>query len=284
MDNAAGSAQFKEQPWPRVRELVTDALTAGHRAHLAHGFVEFDVSRPMARIEKYKPLVPGGVSFTAYLVYCLGHALDAHKALHAYRRGRNKLVVFDDVDVNTLLEKRKPDGSLVPVTYIVRAANRKSLAEVNHELRQASASDLYNDEGVRRRRKLMRLPRTLRAALWWRMLRDPARLKREMGTAGLSNVGSFIAARPSWGVASSFLTCTLTIGGRYQRVYWADGHAEPRATLSVTITVNHDVVDGAPAARFAETFGRLLESGAGLDDGFLTQATELSGVSHALAH
>ena len=37
----------------------------------------------------------------------------------------------------------------MPVTYIVRAANRKSLAEVNHELRQASAGDLYNDAGVR---------------------------------------------------------------------------------------------------------------------------------------
>ena len=177
----------------------------------------------MARIEEYKPLVPCGVSFTAYLVYCLGHALDEHKSLHAYRRGRKKLVVFDEADVNTLLEKRKPDGSMVPVTYIVRAANRKSLAEVNHELRQASASDLYNDEGVRRRRKLMRLPRTVRAALWHR-------------------------------------------------------------TLSVTITVNHDVVDGAPGARFAETFGRLLEGGAGLDDGFLAEATQLSGVCHALAH
>jgi hypothetical protein len=42
-------------------------------------------------------------------------------------------------------------------------------------------------------------------------------------------------------------------------------------------------VDGAPAARFAETFGRLLEGGAGLDDGFLAEATELSGVLHALA-
>jgi hypothetical protein len=200
MDDATSGA-FQELPWPRVRELV-----------------------------------PGGVSFTAYLVYCLGRALDEHKALHAYRHGRKKLVVFDDVDVNTLLEKRKPDGSLVPVTYIVRAANRKSLAEVNHELRQASASDLHNDEGVRRRRKLMRLPRVVRAALWWRMLRDPARLKREMGTAGLSDVGSLIAARPSWGVASSFLT------------------------------------------------GRLLEGGAGLGDGFLAEATELSGAGHALAH
>ena len=80
MHDAAG-ATFQELPWPRVRELVTDALTAGHRAHLAHGFVEFDVSRPMARIEEYKPLVPGGVSFTAYLVYCLGRALDEHKTL-----------------------------------------------------------------------------------------------------------------------------------------------------------------------------------------------------------
>ncbi len=48
-----------------------------------------------------------------------------------------------------------------------------------------------------------------------------------MGVMEISHraTGSFMAARPCWGVASSFLTCTLTVGGRYQRVYWADGHA-----------------------------------------------------------
>jgi pyruvate/2-oxoglutarate dehydrogenase complex dihydrolipoamide acyltransferase (E2) component len=271
---------FQELPWPRIRELVVDALTIGHRVHMAHGMVELDVSRPMALIEKYSPQVPDGLSFTAFLAYCLAHAVDQHKMLHAYRKGNGRLVVFDDVDVNTLLEKRKPDGSMIPVIYVVRGASRKSLAQINHEMRQASRSDLYDDEGVRRRRRILLLPRTLRRLIWWWMRRDPARLKQQWGTVGLSNVGPFISSRPSWGISITFLTCVLIVGGMFDKVYWVDGAAQPRKTLSVTITVNHDIVDGAPGARFGETLAQLIEGAAGLDDEFLSEALTLSGVEH----
>jgi len=274
---------YQEVPWPRIRELVTDALATGHRAHLAHALAEVDVTRAAAEIERRKAELPGGVSFTAYIVYCLGHAVGEHPMLHAYRKGRKKLVIFDDVDVNTLIEKRKPDGAMVPVPYIVRGANRKSLAAINHELRQAVGSDMHDDRGVRQRRRIMRLPRAARALLWRWTLRDPARLKQQWGTVAVSNVGSCMLPRPFWGISSSFLTCTLTIGGRYDRVAWADGRPEPRKTLSVTLTVDHDIVDGAPAARFGQTLIRMLEEGAGLDDEFAAEAARLSGVAHAVA-
>jgi pyruvate/2-oxoglutarate dehydrogenase complex dihydrolipoamide acyltransferase (E2) component len=267
----------QELPWPRIRELVVDALTIGHQIHMAHGLVELDISRPTALIEEYKPRLPDGLSFTAFMVYCLAHAIDQHKMLHAYRKGRRKLVIFDDVDVNTLLEKRKPDGSMVPVFYVVRAANTKSLAQINHEMREASRTDLYDDAGVRRRRQILRLPRIARHLVWWWLRRDPARLKQQWGTTAVSNVGSFISPRPSWGISISFLTCVLIIGGMFDKVYWVNDGAQPRKTLSATITVNHDVVDGAPGARFGETLAQLIEGGAGLDDDFLAEALALSG-------
>jgi pyruvate/2-oxoglutarate dehydrogenase complex dihydrolipoamide acyltransferase (E2) component len=276
MDNP----HYEELPWPRIRELVVDAMTVGHRAHMAHGIGELDISRASALIEQYKSKLPSGVSFTAFLVYCLGHAIDEHKMLHAYRKGRRRLIVFDDVDVNTLLEKRKPDGSMIPVFYIVRGANHKSLAQINHEMREASRSDLYDDPGVRRRRQILRLPRALRHLIWWWLRRDPARFKQQWGTVGLSNVGSFISPRPSWGISISFLTCALIVGGMFDKVYWVNGGAEPRKTLSVTITVNHDIIDGAPGARFTETLAQLIEGAAGLDDNFLEEAMALRGIKH----
>jgi pyruvate/2-oxoglutarate dehydrogenase complex dihydrolipoamide acyltransferase (E2) component len=66
-------------------------------------------------------------------------------------------------------------------------------------------------------------------------------------------------------------------------VRWIDGRPEPRVTQSVTVTIDHDVVDGAPAARFGQTLIRLLEDGAGLDDSFAAEAARLSGVRHAVA-
>jgi hypothetical protein len=58
MENRAAT----EVPWPRIRELVVDALTLGHQVHMAHGLVELDISRPLALIDEYKPQLPDGLS------------------------------------------------------------------------------------------------------------------------------------------------------------------------------------------------------------------------------
>lgn len=274
-------SSFQEVPWPPIRELVVDYLTVGSAVRAAHGMMEVDVSRPLALIDQYKSQVSEGVSFTAYLAYCFARAIDQHKIMHAYRKGRKRLIIFNEVDVNTLLEKQKPDGTFVPVAYIIRAANLKSFAQINHELREASRSDLRNDEGVRRRAQLLRLPTFIRRFLFRQVVRNPMLLKQQWGTVGLSNVGSFISPRPSWGISISFMTCVLIVGGMFDKVYWNNGQVEPRKTMTITVSVNHDIIDGGPGVRFGDTFARILEGAEGLGKDFLTEAQLLSGNSHA---
>jgi pyruvate/2-oxoglutarate dehydrogenase complex dihydrolipoamide acyltransferase (E2) component len=43
-----------------------------------------------------------------------------------------------------------------------------------------------------------------------------------------------------------------------------DEHIEVREYLSLTITVDHEVIDGAPAARFAARLKELIETGSGI--------------------
>jgi pyruvate/2-oxoglutarate dehydrogenase complex dihydrolipoamide acyltransferase (E2) component len=45
-----------------------------------------------------------------------------------------------------------------------------------------------------------------------------------------------------------------------------DGNIAIREYLSLTISLNHELIDGAPAARFTERVKELIESGYGLDD------------------
>jgi hypothetical protein len=63
-----------------------------------------------------------------------------------------------------------------------------------------------------------------------------------------------------------------------------DGRVVGREYLSLTISVDHEVVDGAPAARFTRRLNELIESGYGLD-GIVVEQTpqpqETSHVSHA---
>jgi pyruvate/2-oxoglutarate dehydrogenase complex dihydrolipoamide acyltransferase (E2) component len=45
-----------------------------------------------------------------------------------------------------------------------------------------------------------------------------------------------------------------------------DGRIEIREYLCMTLCFDHDVVDGAPAARFTARFKELVESGYGLEE------------------
>lgn len=68
-----------------------------------------------------------------------------------------------------------------------------------------------------------------------------------------------------WAVSPTNYTLQLTIGGIETKPRYVDGTLEPRELCSVTVSFDHDVVDGAPAARFVQSLAELVESAHGLD-------------------
>ena len=55
------------------------------------------------------------------------------------------------------------------------------------------------------------------------------------------------------------LTLMVTVGSIGWRPTWVDGDARQAETLALTLSFDHTVVDGAPAARFATRLRALLE-------------------------
>lgn len=76
---------------------------------------------------------------------------------------------------------------------------------------------------------------------------------------GVSSVGMFGAG---WGIPLSPMTLMVTIGGPCNRAVLAGERVEDREYLPVTLSVDHAVIDGAPAARFATTFRHVFETAA----------------------
>ncbi|WP_379762532.1 2-oxo acid dehydrogenase subunit E2 [Halorubellus litoreus] len=70
--------------------------------------------------------------------------------------------------------------------------------------------------------------------------------------------------RGGWAVTPSNYTVQVAVGGVAEKPRYVDGELEPRDVLSLTVTVDHDVVDGADAARFADRFVELVEDAHGL--------------------
>jgi hypothetical protein len=90
----------------------------------------------------------------------------------------------------------------------------------------------------------------------------PREWKKRWGTVTLSAVG-MEGKGAGWGIPpSSPSVCWITVGGIGQKR--EDVGGEIRDYLSLTVSVDHNMVDGAPAARFTERFKELIESGYGL--------------------
>ena len=56
----------------------------------------------------------------------------------------------------------------------------------------------------------------------------------------------------------------ITVGGIATKPRYVDGGLQARELLDLTISVDHEVVDGAPAARFARRLAELIEQADGL--------------------
>ena len=96
--------------------------------------------------------------------------------------------------------------------------------------------------------------------------RYPEVWKKNWGTVTLSAVGMF-GKGPGWGIPpSSPSLCWITVGGIGQKREDVDGQIALREYLSLTVSVDHNMIDGGPAARFAERLKELIESAYGLID------------------
>jgi pyruvate/2-oxoglutarate dehydrogenase complex dihydrolipoamide acyltransferase (E2) component len=61
-------------------------------------------------------------------------------------------------------------------------------------------------------------------------------------------------------------TLDVALGGIAEKPGVIDGRIEIREYLCLTLCFDHDIIDGAPAARFTQRFKELIESGYGLVD------------------
>lgn len=256
---SAGGKKHQTLPFPTWRNMAADLCDLGQQQNTIHGFVEVDVTVPHARLREHKARTGESLSFTGYVTHCLAQAVVHDRQVQALRQGR-KLVIFDDVDV-TLMVEGEDGGRKVVVNHIVRQAHLKSVRQIHDEIRAAQAGV---KETVRRLSPLtffLSLPRFVRSRIF-QLIRNRAALWAGLGgTVSITAVGMFGSGRAGWGLPISPAPLMLTVGGIAQKPAVVDGRIEPREILCLTISLDHDIVDGAPAARFISRLTELLETG-----------------------
>jgi pyruvate/2-oxoglutarate dehydrogenase complex dihydrolipoamide acyltransferase (E2) component len=255
-------------PYTKTRRFMREAIRSTHHKPMMHGLLEVDVTKARAYLRDAKANTGESPSFTAFVIACLGRAVDEHKEVHALWKGDRHLVLFGDVDVLTWIEQEIA-GQPVVLPCIVRAANRKSFRQIHEEIRAAQVKDPAKiDVGGARASQL--LPAWLfrpyfalitRIGKWF-----PLEWKKAWGTVTITAVG-MVGKGAGWGIPpSSPSICWITVGGIGRKWEMVDGQLATRDYLSLTVSFDHNMIDGAPAARFTERFKELIENGYGLID------------------
>jgi 2-oxoacid dehydrogenases acyltransferase (catalytic domain) len=250
-------------PYPRLRNFLQDTLAEGKRKHIAHIMLEADIGGIKEQLAERRLRGQAPVSMTSYIAKSFACAIEVDKRVQAYRLGKSRLVVFDDVDFTFMIE-REWEGEPIPVFYIVRAAQQKSASEIHRELQAARQTPLGIDGPMNAlEMQFFLLPRFLRKAVWFVIRRNPYWFKDVAGTAAVTSMGMHTSGAAA-GIPITPMTLTLTIGTIEKKPALHDGQLIERDVVHLVLSVDHDVVDGAPLMRFAERFKQLLRDGTAL--------------------
>jgi pyruvate/2-oxoglutarate dehydrogenase complex dihydrolipoamide acyltransferase (E2) component len=246
--------------FPRVREIVIDVMVPAEKKHMIHVLFEADVTDVRKYRERKK--IEGVVvpSLTAFIIKCVADAAMTNKRIAALRFASRKLAIFDDMHVSCNVEK-EIDGQSQPMGTVIRQANRKTVNEIHDEIHS------YADEGYKKQigqmKFIAKIPRFLRAIFISLMLNNPNMITKRGFNIIVTSMGMF-GAGGGHVIPYQHASLCISVGGITKKPGMVDDQVEPREYLSITATFDHDITDGAPAARFAQLLKDYIERGHGL--------------------
>ena len=256
---------YRTIPFTTNRRMVAASAAVGREQNNIQTLIEVDISKPRRLMHKYQQLTGERLSLTAYIVTTLAQAITEYPHLNSIRKG-GKLFLFDNVSIGVLVE-RELDGALVPDNLGIRAAQSKTYRQIHEEIRGAQGHADDGLGGISGVTWLRFIPSFL-FRTFVRLASRNIQMIERYGAVGVTAVGMFGAKNQAlWLVPLvGGATVGVAVGGIVERPCVRDGQLEMHEHLCLTVTFNHDIVDGAPAARFLRHFSELLKEGEVLRD------------------
>ena len=108
------------------------------------------------------------------------------------------------------------------------------------------------------------IPGFIRKFIWWKLRKNAFFAKKTKGTVMVTSVG-MIGKFPGWAIPIGLHTLIITLTGIVKKQVIIDNISTTREFLKMTISVDHDIVDGAPFTQFISRLSDLVETAYELD-------------------
>ncbi|MBN2350746.1 MAG: 2-oxo acid dehydrogenase subunit E2 [Bacteroidales bacterium] len=260
--------KYKTQKFPASRIATIDVCETGKRKHHVAGLIELDVTESREKIKHYNKGKSAKISFTAWLISVIGSTIKKYETASSYLSGKNKLMIFEDINISIVVEKDL-DGEKVPVPLIIEKANEIPVESINKQIVDARNMKLSNKDIVLQRKaarleKLYYLlPGFMRSYVWKYVLKHPKLAFKKMGNVAFTSLGTEGKVK-GWFIPISVHPICFGISPITKKPAVVDNNIKIREILNMTILSDHDVIDGAPMARFISELSKNIETGINL--------------------
>jgi pyruvate/2-oxoglutarate dehydrogenase complex dihydrolipoamide acyltransferase (E2) component len=257
--------------YPAVRQFTADTGKLDRERHYVRALLEVDVTDALQKIKALR--APGRkVSFLAWFIKVLADTVALHPPVNGVKQGRNRVVAFKSIDISTVVEK-KVGGTAVPLPVVLRGVNQKTFYQIDTEIQAAVAQTEVNEgtvvlgkgnEGAFLKLAML-TPQWLRLAYMRTfILGNPQRMQAMMGTVMVTSLGT-VGRISGWIIPSSMHPLSIGIGSLNRKAVIHEGEIQKRDILHLTVSVDHNIIDGMPAFKFVDDLVARLAAGEGLD-------------------
>ncbi len=254
MKNNSG---YKISPLSFNRRAVRASASVTKEKNTIHSLAEIDITTPRCLLREHFERTGEKLSFTAYIVSCLAQVMKEFPQFNSFIKGRN-LVVLDDVTISVLVE-RDIDGEKVPEPIGIQQAQKKSFLEIHREIREAK-STTSGKLGTHSRMAWFRFIPDFLLKTFVRIADKNIKLGVQYGKVAVTAIGMF-SKEAVWLIPHGSATVLVSVGSINNRAVETDGKFVSKEHLCITASFDHDIVDGAPAARFLSRFAEIVKSG-----------------------
>ncbi len=221
-------AAWEEVPLSTMRKVIARRLTEAKR-DIPHFYLTIDCTLDalldMRKRLNERPGAEYKLSVNDFIIKAVALAIREVPDVNA-SWGGDKLYRYRDIDISVAVAI--PGGLITP---IVRKADQKGLATISAEMKEMAA----------RAREGKLLPEEYQG-----------------GGFSISNLGMY-GIREFAAVINPPQACILAVGAGEKRPVVRDGALAVATVMTVTLSVDHRVVDGALGARFLQAFKGLIE-------------------------
>lgn len=219
---------YEEEALTPMRKAIGDKLQAS-KIFIPHFYVQQEVNaKPMIAVREQLKSSGIKVTFNDFVVRATALALKEHPAINSgYNSADNKIIRFKTIDIAIAVSI--DDGLITP---IVRYADHKNLGQLSVEVKQLAT--------LAKKEKLT--PEQYRG-----------------GSFTISNLGMY-GINDFQAVINPPQASILAVGGIKDQPVVENGKIVPGKILTLSLSSDHRVIDGADAAQFLKTIQKFLEN------------------------